>query len=110
MTSDVGKVHKNAVRPKKVGPHQRVARRRTQELTLQRRMARHNWALQTYLARFTCACLGVCCLTSLALFCLQGFHAWGFGLETGLMHWLGGATIGAIGAVASMVYRGTFLK
>lgn len=70
--------------------------------------ATHNMAMERGLARYVCALLGVSVVTALALFCLEGFHAWGFNLDVSLMHWIGGATIGMVGTLAMLVYRAFF--
>jgi hypothetical protein len=64
--------------------------------------------LQKFLARFACIFQGLTLLVALFIFCLQGFHAWGFRLESTLMHWLGIATIGAVASLASIVYKAAF--
>jgi len=62
------------------------------------------------LAQFACLSLGIECVAILAIYCLQGFHAWGFQLEAGLMHWLGAATVGTVASLATIVYRETFRR
>ena len=73
-----------------------------------RRRRTHDLMMKRFLAFFACALLSVCCLTSLSLFCFQGFHAWGFNLDVSLMHWVGGATVGAVATLATTVYRAFF--
>jgi hypothetical protein len=68
----------------------------------------HDLKMEKYLAFFACALLGLSCLTALALFCLQGFHAWGFRLETSLMHWIGAVTVGTVAAQAATVFNAFF--
>jgi len=66
--------------------------------------------MQRFLAYFLCAVLGFTNVATIALFFLQGFHLWGFQLDNSLMHWIGGATIGTIGAQAATVYGAFFKK
>lgn len=40
----------------------------------------------------------------------QGFHLWGFSLESGFLKWLGGATIGEVAGLAALVYGALFRK
>jgi tetratricopeptide (TPR) repeat protein len=45
------------------------------------------------------------CGSTLVLFYLQGFHAWGFALDSKLMYWIGGATIGSLASITMIVYK-----
>lgn len=74
-------------------------------LDLERRKQLQDLAIQKFLVYFPCLTLGICCLITLALFVFQGFHTAGFSLDQSLMHWMGGATIGAIGGLAMIVYK-----
>jgi len=40
----------------------------------------------------------------------EGFHAWGFNLDTSLMHWIGAATIGMVGTLTMLVYKAFFSR
>jgi len=42
------------------------------------------------------------------IFLLQGFKAWGFNLNCGLMQWLGGATVGGVGGLLTLAYGAVF--
>jgi hypothetical protein len=75
-----------------------------------RKKANHEMKMQLFLAHFICLWLGFSCLAALAIFFLQGFHAWGFRLETGLMHWVGVATVGALAGLAGTVYAEFFKR
>jgi hypothetical protein len=85
--------------------HTRAHRRRRFKGGLERRARLQEMALQKFLVYFSCAVFGQCILVALCLFCLQGFHLWGFHLEESLMHWLGGATIGALTSLLTIVYK-----
>ena len=74
-------------------------------LNLERKRELQNLAIQKFLVYFACLTLGACCLTTLAMFVFQGFHTAGFNLDKSLMHWMGGATIGSIGGLATIVYQ-----
>lgn len=41
---------------------------------------------------------------------LQGFHVWGFDLERGFLHWLGGVTLAEVASLAVIVYRFLFTR
>lgn len=86
----------------------RMTRTPTSESELRRERIIHQLKLQRFLARFACICQGLTVFVALFLFCLQGFHAWGFNLEIHLMHWLGIATVGAVSGFASIVYKAAF--
>ena len=75
------------------------------ELYLRRKRELQDLAIQKFLVYFACLGLGVCCMTTLTFFAFQGFHTAGFNLHQSLMHWMGGATIGSIGALATIVYK-----
>jgi len=70
--------------------------------------AAHNMAMERGLAQYVCALLGVCLVATLTIFFLQGFHAWGFNLDTSLMHRIGWATICMVGTLATLVYKAFF--
>jgi hypothetical protein len=73
-----------------------------------RRRLAHDLKMQRLLALFACTFLGLSCLTALALFCFQEFHAWGFRLDVSLMHWIGGVTVGVVATLASTVFKSFF--
>jgi hypothetical protein len=73
-----------------------------------RKRIEHEIAMQRRLATFVCLLLGVCCIGALTIFYLQGFHAFGFNLPESLMHWIGAATIGSLGTLATIVFRAFF--
>lgn len=47
-------------------------------------------------------------VTTVVCFFLEGFHFRGFDLDTGLLKWLGVATIGAIGGLLTITIRASF--
>jgi hypothetical protein len=47
-------------------------------------------------------------IATVAIIFLQGFRAWGFVLDRSLLMWLGGATIGEIGGLLVLTFRGVF--
>lgn len=47
---------------------------------------------------------GVVLIITFTLIFLQGFNAWGFKLESTLLNWLGGATVGEIVGLVSLVW------
>ena len=75
---------------------------------IERQRAEHEMRLREFLAKFMCLMLGICCAATLSIFLFQGFHARGFGLQENILHWLGAATLGEIGTLASIVYSALF--
>lgn len=75
---------------------------------LERTRVLHEQQMEKGLALFACSFQGICCLTALALFCFQGFHTYGFQLDTSLMHWIGAITIGNIASLTVIVYKAKF--
>lgn len=54
-----------------------------------------------------CAYGGLLVATVIILF-LQGFQAWGFKLESGVLHWLGVATIGEVAGLLMITIKSLF--
>jgi hypothetical protein len=85
---------------------------RKQNLTskqfIEQARALHEMSMQKLLALYICGALSVTTLATVVLFYLQGFHAFGFQLDNGTMHWLGVATIGEIASLAGIVYGAFF--
>jgi len=48
--------------------------------------------------------------TTVSIFFLQGFHAWGFYLDAELLKWLGAATIGEIGGLLYLTFKASLIK
>lgn len=79
-----------------------------QDRRLERQRAVHKMHIQRFLIQYVCVSLACTGFAALGLFYLQGFHPFGFALDTSLMHWIGSATIGAIGGATTIVYRAVF--
>jgi hypothetical protein len=47
-------------------------------------------------------------IATMAIFFLQGFKLWSFNLESGLLKWLGGATIGEIAGLLTLTFGAIF--
>jgi hypothetical protein len=77
-------------------------------LNLERRKQLQSLAIQKFLVYFACITLGLCSGATLVLFTFQGFHTAGFNLDSTLLQWLGGATIGAIAGLTAIVYQSLF--
>lgn len=77
-----------------------------QSIQYQRTM--HEIEMQRFLARFICHWLSVSCSAALVLFCLQGFHLWGFFLDKEIVRLIMVATVGGIGSLAAAVYSAFF--
>jgi len=45
---------------------------------------------------------------TMLIFFLQGFRLWGFSLDTGLLRWLGAATVGEIAGLLTLTLRALF--
>ena len=78
---------------------------RRQKFALTQRRHEQDLALKRFVVSFACATFGTCVLVALCLFCFQGFHTAGFHLEPSLMHWIGGATIGSLASIITLVYK-----
>ena len=48
---------------------------------------------------------GLLLFSTMGIVCLQGFHAWGFRLESAFLMWLGGATIAQIGGLLILTVK-----
>jgi hypothetical protein len=59
---------------------------------------------------FLFAAYGFLLAATIAIFFLQGFHAWGFSLETSLLKWLGAATIGEIGGLLYITFKASLIR
>ncbi len=49
-------------------------------------------------------------IATMAIFFLQGFKLWGFNLDSGLLKWLGGATIGNIAGLLTLTFGAVFKR
>lgn len=77
---------------------------------IERERARHEMRMQCLLAKWICTALGVISAATLAIFFLQGFGAGGFKLSEPVLHWIGAATVGEIGTLATLVYSTFFTR
>jgi len=66
--------------------------------------------LQRRIITFLLSAYGFLVAATMAIFFLQGFHAWGFALDLKVLVWLGGATIGEIGGLLLLTFRVVFKK
>jgi len=53
---------------------------------------------------------GFLLVATIAIFFLQGFHAWGFSLDNALLKLLGAATIGEIGGLLYVTFKASLIK
>jgi hypothetical protein len=65
-------------------------------------------AQQNKIINFLLVAYGVLLCATMAIFFLQGFHAGGFSLDTSLLKWLGGATIGEIAGLLTITFNAVF--
>jgi hypothetical protein len=63
-----------------------------------------NISMREKAAIFFFTIYGLALVATLAVYFLQGFNAWGFNLQTELLKWLGGVTLGELGGLALLVY------
>jgi hypothetical protein len=68
----------------------------------------HKIALQRLIIRFLLWAYGFLLVVTMGIFVLQGFKLWGFQLDSGLMKWLGGATLGEIGGLLTLTFGAVF--
>jgi hypothetical protein len=71
---------------------------------------KHERKRRDYTLAFFFFCFGTSVITTNTIFFLQGFHYCGFSLESELMIWLGGATIGQLGIIGTLIYKHYFKK
>ena len=64
--------------------------------------------LREKMVLFLLVSYGFLILTTMSIFFLQGFNAFGFKLDVNTLAWLGGATIGEIGGLLALVYGSLF--
>jgi hypothetical protein len=64
--------------------------------------------LQEKVVNFLLCAYGFLLLSSTVIIFFQGFHAWGFSLDSHLLNWLGGVTIGEIGGLLLLTFRAIF--
>ena len=70
--------------------------------------AENNLSLQGKIIAFLLWAYGGLLLVTMGIFLLQGFHAWGFALESKLLAWLGASTVGEIGGLLMLSFRVVF--
>jgi hypothetical protein len=63
---------------------------------------------QQQLLTFLIWATGLSVVVTVVCIFLQGFHLWGFVLESSFLRWLGGATIGEIGVLLTIALRASF--
>lgn len=63
---------------------------------------------QDRIINFLLAAYGLLLLATMVIFFLQGFHGWGFSLDTALLKWLGGATVGEIAGLLTITLHAVF--
>lgn len=80
----------------------------TSPTDLEQRRENHRMKLQRELVRFACRTYGATCIAAIILFYLQGFHLFGFWLDSRAMYWIGGTTIGAIGGLTATICKDVF--
>jgi hypothetical protein len=68
----------------------------------------HKIALQRLIIRFLLGAYGFLLVVTMGIFVLQGFKLWGFQLDSGLMKWLGGATVGEISGLLTLTFGAVF--
>ena len=91
-----------------------LSREPSQSLTpkefIEREEALSNIAMRERAVTFLFTAYGGLLASTVIIIFLQGFHLWGFNLESGFLNWLGGATIGEVAGLASLVYGALFRK
>ena len=65
---------------------------------------------QRSILTFLFVAYGFLLVTTITIFLLQGFHAWGFSLDNALLKWLGAATIGEIGGLLYVTFKASLIK
>jgi hypothetical protein len=65
-------------------------------------------AQQNKIINFLLVAYGGLLLATMAIFFFQGFKAWGFNLDSSLLKWLGGATIGEVAGLLTITLNAVF--
>lgn len=77
---------------------------------IEREEALSNIAMRERAVTFLFTVYGGLLASTVIIIFLQGFHWGGFNLDPGFLNWLGGATIGEVAGLASLVYGALFKK
>jgi hypothetical protein len=70
----------------------------------------HQIELQKLIVRFLLWAYGFLLAATVGIFFLQGFKLWGFQLDSGLLKWLGGATVGDVSGLLTLTFGAVFKK
>lgn len=65
-------------------------------------------ATQDRIVTFLLVAYGSLLAATMIIFFLQGFKLWGFNLDTSILKWLGGATIGEVAGLLAIAIRRLF--
>jgi hypothetical protein len=87
---------------------QGIAKSAPAELKPKEWVAAVHLGFQQQIITFLLWAYGLLLAATMTILFLQGFHAWNFNLDTKLLMWLGGATIGEIGGLLVLTLRATF--
>lgn len=93
-------------------PKSSATRRATAEVKnwVEKVTIEHRISLQRKIIDFLLKAYAGLLIATMAVFVLQGFKLWGFNLESGLLRWLGGATIGEIAGLLTLTFGAIFGK
>lgn len=75
---------------------------------IEREQALSNITLRQMVVQFLNRAYGGLLISTVTLIFLQGFHLWGFELDSGFLNWLGAATVGEIVGLCVLVYGALF--
>lgn len=75
---------------------------------IEREKALRGLGMQERAVMFLFISYGGLLLATVVIIFLQGFKVYGFQLETSLLRWLGGATVGEVAGLALLVYKALF--
>ena len=70
----------------------------------------HQIRLQSQIVTFLLRADGLLLTATIAIFLLEGFKLGGFQLDSALVKWLGGATVGGVGGLLTLTFGAVFKK
>ncbi len=85
-----------------------LGKRLPEQLKLREWVSAAHVGFQQQILTFLFWAYGLLLATTMGIFYLQGFHVGNFSLDSGLLRWLGGATIGEIGGLMILAIRASF--
>ncbi len=77
---------------------------------IQKAKAEHEIEMQAILVKWLVKAFVFLLVSTVIIIFLQGFKAFGFELEKGFLHWLGGAAVGEVAGILVIIIKYLFPK